>query len=569
MSNQNSPWASLNQALHHFQSSAPTNTNNSAAVNLYAAAAAAIAYNQLLTAANTQPSEKCPPQSYSLEAQRHSKGPAPHVTSAFSIYTPPGKWQPTRPPVPKPGEHSAPAEKEETEGARDGFKEDRVQSSATQSLSSQQFQSNGGTPKTGTKRDRSSSQPEATKAGGDANGSGSNTNSNQSTTVSGQASPNLANRHLEDNKTPPSQNANLKQKHTGTTVAADKVRVCDAEEQSGELSDNESNDDLPEQNKLAVQRLPHPKATVPEWKDVEWKDNDDLSGSSLIDDDVHRISKKPRLVWTPELHARFMHAVQHLGVNHAVPKTILKLMNVEGMTRENVASHLQKYRLYLKRLAGVSANAPIPSDMLNSVQEQAMKQHQAKQAQQAAQQAQAAAAQQAAAQSLLNAYGPPPPLNLVGMPMAYELRGYNFMQPGVTTPSVGPLMQGNAPHISSRSYNHAPPQAAYPGPTGAPQYGIYGPPPSGMAFGVPPMNPQYPWGAGYPVMYNQIPPNSYGMAPPYGLAQQAYASQQLPAVYYGVNGPPGVSAAQWTAAEERSQVHGFMPYHPPSSQHTQ
>ena len=29
------------------------------------------------------------------------------------------------------------------------------------------------------------------------------------------------------------------------------------------------------------------------------------------------------------------------GVKHAVPKTLLQLMNVEGMTRENVASHLQ------------------------------------------------------------------------------------------------------------------------------------------------------------------------------------------------------------------------------------
>ena len=35
-----------------------------------------------------------------------------------------------------------------------------------------------------------------------------------------------------------------------------------------------------------------------------------------------------------------------------MPKTILKMMNVDGMTRENVASHLQKYRLHLKRQNG-------------------------------------------------------------------------------------------------------------------------------------------------------------------------------------------------------------------------
>lgn len=37
----------------------------------------------------------------------------------------------------------------------------------------------------------------------------------------------------------------------------------------------------------------------------------------------------------------------------AVPKKILELMMVEGLTRENVASHLQKYRLYLKRVQTV------------------------------------------------------------------------------------------------------------------------------------------------------------------------------------------------------------------------
>ena len=51
-----------------------------------------------------------------------------------------------------------------------------------------------------------------------------------------------------------------------------------------------------------------------------------------------RVSKKPRLVWTPELHMRFMNAVNHLGIKRAVPKTILSLMNVEGMAGDGRAT---------------------------------------------------------------------------------------------------------------------------------------------------------------------------------------------------------------------------------------
>mmetsp|Transcript_10471 Transcript_10471/g.38567 ORF Transcript_10471/g.38567 Transcript_10471/m.38567 type:complete len:515 (+) Transcript_10471:361-1905(+) len=64
-------------------------------------------------------------------------------------------------------------------------------------------------------------------------------------------------------------------------------------------------------------------------------------------------SKKPRVVWTVELHQKFVNAVNKLGIDKAVPKRILDLMQVSGLTRENVASHLQKYRLYLKRLSNI------------------------------------------------------------------------------------------------------------------------------------------------------------------------------------------------------------------------
>ena len=55
-------------------------------------------------------------------------------------------------------------------------------------------------------------------------------------------------------------------------------------------------------------------------------------------------SKKRRVVWSVELHQQFVNAVNSLGIDKAVPKRILDLMGVAGLTRENVASHLQKYR---------------------------------------------------------------------------------------------------------------------------------------------------------------------------------------------------------------------------------
>ncbi|XP_044411306.1 two-component response regulator ORR22 [Triticum aestivum] len=47
------------------------------------------------------------------------------------------------------------------------------------------------------------------------------------------------------------------------------------------------------------------------------------------------------VVWSVELHRKFISAVNHLGIDKGVPKRILDLMNVEKLTRENVASRLQ------------------------------------------------------------------------------------------------------------------------------------------------------------------------------------------------------------------------------------
>eukprot|EP01018_Ginkgo_biloba_P006434 Gb_15884 [translate_table: standard] len=89
-------------------------------------------------------------------------------------------------------------------------------------------------------------------------------------------------------------------------------------------------------------------------KRKDQNDDDEEDDENEHDNDDPSALKKPRVVWSVELHQQFVSAVNQLGIDKAVPKRILELMNVQGLTRENVASHLQKYRLYLKRLSGVA-----------------------------------------------------------------------------------------------------------------------------------------------------------------------------------------------------------------------
>ncbi|XP_042056897.1 myb family transcription factor PHL8-like [Salvia splendens] len=55
---------------------------------------------------------------------------------------------------------------------------------------------------------------------------------------------------------------------------------------------------------------------------------------------------KPRLKWTPQLHRRFVDAVKQLGgPEKATPKSLMRVMGIQGLTLYHLKSHLQKYRV--------------------------------------------------------------------------------------------------------------------------------------------------------------------------------------------------------------------------------
>lgn len=123
----------------------------------------------------------------------------------------------------------------------------------------------------------------------------------------------------------------------------------------------------------------HPVIGLPVTKNhIQQNPADDTVNSDALSENKsgEQGEQKMRLVWSQELHNRFLNALSHLGLKKAVPKNILTLMNVEGMTRENIASHLQKYRMYLKKAGGYSTKEKVSNERLqqlheNNVQEMA------------------------------------------------------------------------------------------------------------------------------------------------------------------------------------------------------
>ncbi|GJS12829.1 homeodomain-like protein [Tanacetum coccineum] len=76
---------------------------------------------------------------------------------------------------------------------------------------------------------------------------------------------------------------------------------------------------------------------------VEETSDKKASGSGSVRPYVR--SKNPRLRWTPDLHLRFVQAIERLGgQERATPKLVLQLMNIKGLSISHVKSHLQMYR---------------------------------------------------------------------------------------------------------------------------------------------------------------------------------------------------------------------------------
>ncbi|WOK97063.1 Myb family transcription factor EFM [Canna indica] len=62
-----------------------------------------------------------------------------------------------------------------------------------------------------------------------------------------------------------------------------------------------------------------------------------------------QLPRKVRRCWSPDLHRHFLSALEQLGgAEVATPKQIRELMKVDGLTNDEVKSHLQKYRLHAR-----------------------------------------------------------------------------------------------------------------------------------------------------------------------------------------------------------------------------
>ncbi|KAI3508469.1 hypothetical protein L1887_23477 [Cichorium endivia] len=121
----------------------------------------------------------------------------------------------------------------------------------------------------------------------------------------------------------------------------DEEDYIDDDDDDGDDDDADAELEQGDHNSASTSR--HKNGSTSSNSTVEESDKKGNSATGSVRPYVR--SKNPRLRWTPELHLRFIHAVEKLGgQERATPKLVLQLMNIKGLSISHVKSHLQMYR---------------------------------------------------------------------------------------------------------------------------------------------------------------------------------------------------------------------------------
>ncbi|XP_058079958.1 two-component response regulator ORR21-like [Magnolia sinica] len=140
-------------------------------------------------------------------------------------------------------------------------------------------------------------------------------------------------------------------------------------EQVGNAEDNSSRNPSTEDVQYANSANEENSKKSKRRRDAKDQTDEDDDEDDYADNSAQ---KKQRVIWSTELHREFLKAVDKLGYDKAVPKKILEIMKIPGITRENIASHLQvqsqalllkfrrmqKYRIFLRRLNDINRPPP-------------------------------------------------------------------------------------------------------------------------------------------------------------------------------------------------------------------
>ncbi|KAF3626560.1 hypothetical protein FXO38_29186 [Capsicum annuum] len=129
------------------------------------------------------------------------------------------------------------------------------------------------------------------------------------------------------------------------TISINKNKATQDDHSSTPISCNDTNEFGVQESSSSI--LPHKRISQQDNDDDEETNNDQSS-----DESCPPRKKKNRMRWTKELHKKFMDAYYQLEADtfdKVVPKRILEIMNEPKVTREKVASHLQKFRSGLKK----------------------------------------------------------------------------------------------------------------------------------------------------------------------------------------------------------------------------